>query len=278
MDQPQKSILITGCSSGIGFDAAHGLARAGYRVFATCRLEGDCERLRAEGLESFPLDYTSTTSIHEGLAEALRRTGGTLDALYNNGAYGLPAAVEDVPTDALREIFETNFFGWHELTRAVIPVMRAQGHGTIINCSSVLGFTAIKWRGAYAATKHALEGLTDVLRLELKGSGISVVLIEPGPISSDIRKKSIPRFEKWINWQASPLRADYEATLLKRLYSTSTKPDPFQKPASAVTAVLLKILATKRPKPRYFITLPTHVAGWARRLLSSRMRDWLATR
>ena len=273
-----KSILITGCSSGIGYDVAHGLKAAGWRVFATCRKSEDCERLMSEGLESFPLDYRDTASIHAALAEALQRTSGTLDALYNNGAYGLPAAVEDVPTEALREIFETNVFGWHELTRAVIPVMREQGHGTIINCSSVLGFAVIRWRGAYAATKHALEGLTAVLRIELKGSGIRVVLVEPGPITSRIRKNSVPHFEKWINWRSSALCPLYESTLLKRLYAEKTKPDRFELPPSAVTKVILKILNSANPKPRYFVTIPTHVAGIAKRLLPGRLQDWLVSR
>ena len=135
----KKSILITGCSSGIGYDATHGLAKRGWRVFATCRKEDDCARLRGEGLESFLLDYDSPASIDTALTTALERTGGTLDALYNNGAFAVPGAVEDLPREALRAVFETNLFGYHDLTQKVIPVMRAQGHGRIVNCSSVLG-------------------------------------------------------------------------------------------------------------------------------------------
>ena len=169
--QPTKSILITGCSTGIGYDAAHGMRAQGWRVFAACRKPEDCARL---------LDYTDEDSIHAALAEVLAATGGTLDALFNNGAYGLPGAVEDLPTEGLRHIFETNFFGWHTLTRAVIPVMRVQGSGRIVQCSSVLGIVSIPWRGAYNATKFALEGLTDTLRIEMRGSGIHICLIEPG--------------------------------------------------------------------------------------------------
>ena len=190
----RKSILITGCSSGIGYDAAHGLAKHGWRVFATCRQETDCARLRDEGLESFPLDYTDETSLEAALAEALARTGGTLDALFNNGAFACPGAVEDLPRGALREIYETNVFGYHDLTRRVIPVMRAQGHGRIVNNSSVLGFVSLKWRGAYASSKFALEGLTDTLRLEMRDTPIRVILIEPGPVTSNIRSNSIPHF------------------------------------------------------------------------------------
>ena len=273
-----RSILITGCSSGIGYDAAHGLKAAGWRVFATCRAEADCERLCGEGLESFRLDYSDEKNMAEALTEALARTGGTLDALFNNGAYGCPGAVEDLPTGALREIFETNLFGYHELTRLVIPVMRAQGHGRIVNCSSVLGFVGMRWRGAYVATKYAMEGLTDVMRLEMSDTPIKVILIEPGPITSRIRENSVPHFERWINWQESPRADQYRASLLKRLYDAKTKPDRFELPASAVTAKLLRALESPNPKPRYYVTVPTYAMGFARRLLSSRALDWVLAR
>jgi NAD(P)-dependent dehydrogenase (short-subunit alcohol dehydrogenase family) len=272
-----RSILITGCSSGIGYDAAHGLKRAGWRVFATCRAEADCARLRGEGLEAFVLDYNDGASIRAALAEALSRTGGTLDAVFNNGAYGCPGAVEDLPTEALRAIFETNLFGYHELTRAVIPVMRAQGHGRIVNCSSVLGLVPMRWRGAYVATKYAMEGLTDVLRLEMADTPIRIILIEPGPITSKIRVNSIPHFERWIDWKASPRRAQYEASLLKRLYD-SRGPDRFELPAAAVTAKLIRALEAANPAPRYFVTVPTYLMNLARRLLPSRALDALIRR
>lgn len=274
----KKSILITGCSSGIGYDAAHGLTAAGWRVFATCRAEVDCERLRLEGLESFRLDYEDETSLSDAVAEALSRTGGTLDALFNNGAYGIPGAVEDLPTAALRAIFETNLFGYHDLTRRVIPVMRAQGHGRIVNCSSVLGFVGLRWRGAYVATKFAMEGLTDVLRLEMADTDIKVILIEPGPITSRIRENSVAHFERWIDWQASPRADQYQKSLLKRLYENKTKPDRFELPARAVTAQVRRALESPRPKPRYYVTVPTHAMGIARRLLPSRALDWLLLR
>ncbi|MBS0565687.1 MAG: SDR family NAD(P)-dependent oxidoreductase [Proteobacteria bacterium] len=268
----EKTILITGCSSGIGHDAAHGLKRAGWRVFATCRKEEDCERLRAEGLESFRLDYSDPASIGAAVDEALARTGGTLGAIFNNGAFACPGALEDLPTEALRAIFEVNLFGYHELARRVIPVMRAQGHGRIVNCSSVLGLVAIRWRGAYVATKFAMEGLTDVLRLEMADTPIRVVLIQPGPITSRIRINAIPHFERWIDWRASPRRAQYEAGLLKRLYE-SRGPDRFELPPRVVTAKLLKALESPRPKPRYYVTLPTHLMGLARRFLPGRTLD-----
>lgn len=270
----KRSILITGCSSGIGYDAAHGMRAAGWRVFAACRREEDCARLKAEGFESPRIDYSDEASLETGLAEVLAATGGTLDALFNNGAYACPGAAEDLPRGALREIFEANVFGWHDLTRRVIPVMRAQGHGRIVNCSSVLGLVAAPWRAAYVSTKYALEGLTDTLRIEMRDTPIKVILIEPGPVTSKIRMNSIVHFERWIDWQNSPRRAQYEVSLLKRLYE-SRGPDKFELPPSAVTAKLLRALTAANPAPRYYVTTPTYLMGALRRLLPSRTLDWL---
>ena len=272
-----RSVLITGCSSGIGHHAAHALARRGWQVLATCRKDADCTRLRAEGLDSFVLDLTDTSSIHAAMAQALERTGGRLDALFNNGAHALPGAVEDLPTDGLRALFEVNLFGWHELTRAVIPVMRAQGHGRIVQNSSVLGLAALKWRGAYVASKFALEGLTDVMRLELAGTGIHVSLIEPGPITSRIRENSIPHFEAWIDWENSPRADQYRETLLARLYD-KRDPDFFELPPEAVIRRLIHALESPRPRARYAVTTPTYLLGALRRVLPTRVLDMILQR
>jgi len=269
----QKSILITGCSSGIGYDAAHGLKARGWRVFATCRKPRDCERLRGEGLESFQLDYADEASITAAVQEVVTRTGGTLDALFNNGAFASPGALEDLPRKAMSELFETNVFGYHDLTRQVIPLMRAQGHGRIINNSSVLGMISMKWRGAYVASKYALEGMTDTLRMEMSDTPLHIILIEPGPITSSIRVKSIPQFVKWIDWKNSVRKEQYETKLMKRLYKTDTTPDKFELPASAVTEKLVHALENKNPHPRYFVTRPTYVANLLRRFTTTRMRD-----
>ncbi len=271
-----KSILITGCSSGIGLDAAQTLRARGWRVFATCRQQGDVDRLRAEGFDSFLLDYADEASIESALADVLTATDGTLDALFNNGAYACPGAVEDLPRGALRAIFEVNLFGYHDLARRVIPVMRAQGHGRIINNSSVLGLVGMQWRGAYVATKFAMEGLTDVLRIEMRGTGIDIILIEPGPIGTRIRENAIPHFERWIDWENSARRDDYVA-LRGRLYEKSG-PDRFELPSSAVTAKLIRALESRRPKARYFVTTPTTLMAIARRILPIRALDWLITK
>ena len=267
----QKTVLITGCSSGIGYDAAHGLRKEGWRVFASCRKPEDCERLKAEGFDSPLMDYRHHATLRAGLDEVLAATGGTLDALYNNGAFACPGAVEDLPVEALRDIFETNVFGYHALTRMVIPVMRAQGHGRIINCSSVLGFVGLRWRGAYVATKFALEGLTDVLRVEMADTPIKVILLEPGPITAKIRQNAIPHFEKWID-QKNSARADQYRVLSKRLYEDNG-PDRFELPASATTKKIIHALTSARPKPRYYVTFPTHLMGTLRRILPTRLLD-----
>ncbi|SFR31805.1 SDR family NAD(P)-dependent oxidoreductase [Litoreibacter janthinus] len=273
----RKSILITGCSSGIGYDAAHALHKRGWQVFATCRKQDDCDRLVDEGLESFVLDQSDAASMKTALEEVLSRTGGTLDALFNNAAFGIPGALEDLPTDALRSIFETNLFGYHELTRQVIPIMRAQGHGRILNCSSVLGFVTMKWRGAYNSTKFAMEGLTDTLRIEMRGTGIDVILIQPGPITSRIRQNSVPHFEKWVDWKTSARKSQYEDNLLKRLYE-ERGPDTFELPASAVSDKVWRALTDATPKARYKITTPTYLMAVLKRLLPTRLLDWLIDR
>lgn len=273
----QRTILITGCSSGIGYDGAHGLKARGWRVFASCRKPDDCDRLRAEGFESPLIDYQDPATIKSGLQEVLDATGGTLDALFNNGAFVCPGAVEDLPTDALRSIFEANFFGWHELTCQILPIMRAQGHGRIVQNSSVLGFATLRMRGAYNSTKHALEGLTSTMRIEMRGTGIHVILIEPGPVTSKIRKNAIPHFERWIDWENSPRRNLYEQALIPRLYHSSG-PDPFELPAPAVTKKLIHALESPRPKPRYYVTVPTHLLGAFKRVLPTRALDWIQSK
>jgi NAD(P)-dependent dehydrogenase (short-subunit alcohol dehydrogenase family) len=266
-----KSILITGCSSGIGLDAARTLKARGWRVFATCRAEADCEALRAEGLESFQLDYDDTGSIQAAVDEAVQRTGGTLDALFNNGAIAIPCAYEDLPRDGFRAILETNLIGYHDLTCRVLPIMRAQGHGRIVNNSSILGLVGYRWRTAYVATKFALEGITDVLRLELRGTGIHPILIEPGPITTKFRANSAVQFHRWIDWKTSPRRAEYADVLAR--FENNTGPDKFELPAAAVTAKLVHALESPRPKSRYYVTTPTYVIGLARRILPTWVLD-----
>jgi NAD(P)-dependent dehydrogenase (short-subunit alcohol dehydrogenase family) len=268
-----KSILITGCSSGIGQDAAHALRARGWQVFASCRKAEDCERLRAAGFASPRLDYQDTDSIRAAFGEVAEATGGGPDALFNNGAFALPGALEDVPTDGLRAIFEANFFGWHELVRLAIPAMRARGAGRIVQCSSVLGLVGLRMRGAYVATKFAIEGHADTLRLELRGTGIHVVLIEPGPISTRFRVNAQAHYERWIDRERTPWAAFYRDTLEKRLYAIDAAPDFMELPPAAVSVKLIRALERARPAARYYVTTPTYMVGMAKRLLPARWLD-----
>lgn len=269
----ERTILITGCSSGIGYDAAVGLKARGWRVFATCRKDEDCQRLIGEGFESFRVDYADEASLAAAVLEVTHRAG-RLDALFNNGAFASPGLLEDLPRAALRAIFEVNLFGVHDLTRRFLPMMRAQGFGRIVNCSSILGIVGAEWRGAYVATKFAMEGLSDVLRLELRGTGIDVVLIEPGPIGTRIRQNAQAHFERWIDWEHSARVKDYPR-FRARLYDTSGVADRFQRPPNAVTKALVHAVEAKRPKARYYVTWPTHIAGIGRRILPTRVLDWV---
>jgi len=268
-----RSILITGCSSGIGLVSARVMRDRGWRVFATVRTAEDQARLEAEGLTAPLLDYTDPGSIETALAEVLEATGGTLDALFSNGAHGLPGAVEDLPREALAAIFEANVFGVHDLTRRVIPVMRTQGHGRIVQHSSVLGYTPFPWRGAYVASKYALEGLTQTLRLELSDSPIHVSLIQTGPVPTKIRVNSIPHFERWVDWRASALRPLYETQLLTRLYDDSGKKDAFEKPPEAVAAKLIHACEARRPRARYFVAKLSWISAALQRLLPMAATD-----
>ncbi len=271
-----NSILITGCSSGIGLCVARGLHARGYRVFATARKPEDVARLQKEGLESLLLDLDDSASIQHAVDEILARTDGKLYALFNNGAYGQPGAVEDLSRDTLRAQFETNLFGWHELTCLVLPVMRKQGHGRIIQNSSVLGLVALKFRGAYNASKYALEGLSDTLRQELEGSNIHISLIEPGPIESRFRANGVAHFKNRIDIEHSPFREQYHKTL-NRLRAEGPVV-PFTLPPEAVLKKVIHALESPRPKPRYYVTFPTYLFGYLRRLLSSRALDRLLSK
>lgn len=267
MNTPKRSILITGCSSGIGYHCAHALKDRGWRVFASCRKQADCDRLAARGFESPRIDHADADSIAAGLADVLAATGGTLDALFNNGAFACPGAVEDLPTDALRQTFETNFFGVHDITRRVIPVMRTQGFGRIVQNSSVLGYTPYRWRGAYGASKFALEGLTRILQLEMSDTPIKVVLIQPGPIRSEFRRNAIPHFERWVDWENSPRAAQYREALIPHLYEGGVKKSAFELGPEAVAKVLFKALDHPNPRARYIVTTPAKAIAWAQRLL-----------
>jgi NAD(P)-dependent dehydrogenase (short-subunit alcohol dehydrogenase family) len=271
--QNTKSILITGCSSGIGLCAAHQLKQRGYQVFASARQPADVSRLNEEGFNALRLDLDDPASIEAAVTQVLEQTGGRLYALFNNGAYGQPGAVEDLSRETLRAQFETNLFGWHDLTRRIIPIMRQQGEGRIIKNSSVLGFVAMAYRGAYNASKYALEGLTDTLRLELKGSGIHVSLIQPGPIESQFRANAYKKWQENIDADTSIHREQYRA--MEARLQTEGPAVPFTLPPQAVVKRLIHALESPRPKARYYVTFPTYLFGTLKRILPGPMLDKL---
>ena len=267
----QKTILITGCSTGIGYHSALILKDRGYRVFATARKQADVDNLRNQGLESLLLDLDNSTSIQSALNEILKSTNNELFALFNNGAYGQAGAVEDLSRDTLRQQFETNLFGTMELTNAVLPVMRRQGYGRIIQNSSVLGLITLPYRGAYNASKYALEGITDTLRLELADTPIHISLIEPGPIESNFRKNAFASYQRNIDKENSAHRQRYEA--MEARLNKAVHNAPFKLPPEAVVKKLIHALEHSRPKARYYVTFPTYLFGTLRRLLSKRQLD-----
>jgi NAD(P)-dependent dehydrogenase (short-subunit alcohol dehydrogenase family) len=252
------------------------MAERGWRVFATARDPDDVARLESEGLESLVLDLNDSWSIHVAFDEVLARTGGSLDALFNNGAYGQPGAVEDLSRNTLRAQFETNVFGWLELTNRVLPTMRAQGHGRIVQNSSVLGLVALKWRGAYNASKFAIEGLTDTMRLELAGTGVHVSLIEPGPITSRFRDNALEAFDRRIDSDRSVHHAYYERMEDRR--RRPQKPTPFTLGPEAVQKRLVHALESRWPQRRYPVTFPTYLFITLRRVLPTRVLDRILAR
>ena len=268
-----KTVLITGCSSGIGYSVAKGLQQRGYRVIATARKCEDVERLNAEGLESLQLDLANTHSIVEAVDTVLERTEGQIYALFNNGAYGQPGAVEDLTRETLRQQFEINLFGTQELTNLIIPVMREQGEGRIIQNSSVLGIVSMPFRGAYNSTKFALEALSDAMRHELHGSGVYVSLIEPGPIRSRFRDNAMSAFRQHIDSEGSFFKDIYQG-VEARLEKTGDAA-PFTLDPEAVLQKVLHALEARRPSTRYPVTLPTYLFAVLKRILPDRAMDFV---
>ncbi|CAG9297170.1 SDR family NAD(P)-dependent oxidoreductase [Celerinatantimonas diazotrophica] len=264
-------VLLTGCSSGIGYHCAQRLAEQGYQVVASCRKRSDVERLRQQNIPTVLLDLANCDSIERGFTQALELLDGRIDALFNNGAYGQTGALEDLKTCDLKAQFESNFFGWHHLTQLAVKKMLVQGHGRIVQNSSVLGLAALRFRGAYSASKFALEGYTDTLRLELADTPIRISLIETGPINSQFRHNAKTVFLNTIDWQSSRHRDNYQATLTrlasdKPLNSHTLEPE-------AVAQALLKALTHASPKPRYYVTRASIFTGIARRILPTRWLD-----
>lgn len=271
-----RSILITGCSSGIGYAAAHALHQRGYKVIASCRQVKDVERLQTEGLTAIQLDLADQQSIDSAVELTLQLTDGKLDALFNNGAYGLAGALEDLPTDGLRAQFESNFFGWHELTRQLLPYLLARPYARIIQNSSVLGFAAAAYRGAYNSSKFALEGWTDTMRLELRDTPVKIALLEPGPIETRFRANALAAFYRWIDMDSSRHATNYQQQINRLSGEKSTNKHTLS--PEACIPDIIHALEAKTPKLRYRITKPTKVAAWLKRLLPGRVMDTIMSK
>lgn len=266
-----QNILITGCSTGIGFDAAFALKKRGHQVIASCRKSEDVQRLKDLGLEAIQLDVNDSQSIKQAMIQVLELTAGRLDVLINNAGYGQAGALEDISREVILQQFQTNVFGLLELTNQVIPLMRQQGYGRIINISSILGIISLPMRGAYNASKYAVEGLSDTLRLELKPSGIDVITIEPGPIESRFRDNCVDESLKRIDSSNSHFKRQYEVMLTS--YKTAKSNSAFTKSTEAVISKLVHAIESSRPKAKYPVTFPAHLFIFLKRILPTRLLD-----
>ena len=268
-----KTVFITGCSTGIGYTTAIELKKRGHRVICSARQQSDVSMLKEQGFEALQLDLSDSSSIQLAVKQLIELSNGEIDGLFNNGAFGQPGAVEDLSRDVLRNQFETNFFGTHELTNLIIPLMRQQGHGRIIYNSSILGFVAMKYRGAYNASKFALEGLVDTLRIELHDTNIKFSLVEPGPITSNFRKNAFALYQKNIDPSLSFHKDTYQA-MEERLQKEGPAA-PFTLPPEAVAEKVIHALEAKKPKIRYYVTFPTYLFGFLKRFLPITWLDLL---
>ncbi|WP_185230389.1 SDR family NAD(P)-dependent oxidoreductase [Teredinibacter franksiae] len=267
-----KFVVVTGCSTGIGLCAATMLTERGYRVIATVRDSHSSAALKAAGIHTvLPLELADSASVSECVQKILEITNEQVFAVFNNAAYGQPGAVEDLSRETLRKQFETNLFGTHQFTMGLLPSMLKMDDARIIQNSSVLGFVAMPMRGAYNASKFALEGLSDTLRLELKDSAVKVVLIEPGPITSAFRKNALVALEREINFNSSRHRSRYETAIARLQKAGPTV--PFTLPPQAVVKSLLHALESTRPKYRYRVTFPTHLMAVLKVLLPNWLMD-----
>jgi len=271
-----RDIRITGCSSGIGLAAARGLRARGWRVIAACRKPQDVDARRADGFASVRIDHGDPESVEAGWAAAMDITGGRLDALFNNGGHGMSGAGEDVPRAALEHVFQSNVFGVHQLSRLAIPGMVARGAGRIVMHSSVVGYAPFPWRAAYVATKHAIEGLTNTMRVELRGTGVHMPILNTGPVTSGFRDNSRKLFERWIDADASRHAAVYRTAFAADRADGVV--DRFERPASAVVRKLIHAVEARRPRTRYHITAPAHAAAVLTRILPDRALDWIVSK
>ena len=268
-----QNILITGCSSGIGLETALILKQNNIKVYASARKDKDVQMLRDLGFEAFKIDVKNKDDIKKAF-EVILKNDLKLDAVFNNAGFGQPGAVEDLSVETLKKQFNTNFFGLHEVTIQAMKIFRNQGYGKIIQHSSVLGLISLKYRGAYNASKYAIEGLSDTLRQEVLGTQIYITTINTGPVTSKFRENALKKFNKNITIEGSFFEETYKKELKARLETTEDKA-LFNLPPSSVAYTVLKVLNTPKPKPRYYVTKATYILGFAKRVLSTSILDRL---
>lgn len=263
-----QTILITGCShGGIGYATAKHLKELGHRVFASARQQKDVDALIEEGFETYFIDVNNYNQVDDALQDILMKTNGTIDAVFNNAGYSQAGALEDIDTKYLRQEFETNFFALHNISQKAIKIMRKQGYGKIIQHSSVLGLISLKYRGSYNASKYAIEGLADTMRLELEGSNIFMSSLNTGPVTSKIRENSLKTIVNVKTKNSAHTKA-YE-----KILAGNHNKIPFNEEAISVAKVVENILNSAKPKPRYYITKMTWIMATLKRILPTSVMD-----
>ncbi|HEY5653968.1 MAG TPA: SDR family NAD(P)-dependent oxidoreductase [Pontiella sp.] len=267
-----KSVLITGCSSGIGLSTAELLRSNGWKVFPTARKADDLDALRQSGFDAVKLDVTSSESIAAAVGWILVKNEGKLGAVVNNAGFGMPGAIQDLSRDAMRQQFEVNLFGLQELTNKLIPVFREQGYGRIVNISSVVGRLSLPFMGIYSASKFALEAVSDAQRVELYPDSIAVSLVEPGPISTKFSANCAGQGEELLDTSSSKFGESYKRYFKKRRNGGMSE-DRFRLPPEAVAKKILHALESPHPKIRYKVTIPAYLGDWIARFVPSTLTD-----
>lgn len=250
----QKSVLITGCSSGIGLESALELQRLGFQVLAACRKPDDVALMTSRGLTGILLDLDKPQSVDRAADEIIALTDNRLYGIFNNAGYGVYGELTTVSREQLEQQFSSNFFGAHQLTMRLLPAMIPHGEGRIVMTSSVMGLISTPGRGAYAASKYALEAWSDALRMELRHTGIRVSLIEPGPIRT--------RFTDNVNQTRRDKPVENPGIAAR-----------FTLGPEAVVEKVRHAFTSAHPKMRYPVTLVTHAVSVLKRLLPGRLMD-----
>lgn len=243
----------------------------GWTVWPTARSDKDLDQLREQGFDPVNLDISKEESVSAASADILERSGGELGGLVNNAGFAQPGAVEDLTRDLLRYQFEVNVFGMQQLTNALLPALRRGGGGRIVQISSIYGLMSVPVVGAYCASKYAMEALSDALRVELRGTGVYVSLIEPGAIITEFRRNAVNAGES-AAYEASRFTSAYEKEMARRKKQRPT-PNFFKRPPEDVAKKIQHALESPRPHSRYRVTPTAHIAAFLKRLLPTQAFD-----